>query len=672
MASSATHSPPRSRRVAGAESVDEPYLPRPRLTTRFAILGAVALALFAVLLLRVWALQVLSGTTYLKAAQDNQLRTLRLEAPRGAVVDRNGRVIVGNQARHAVEIWPADLPKTWPEARDELRALGAVLHVPPREMWHRIQARLGDAALPAVVKESIRQDQLVYLSERQDEFPGVRVVSRFERRYPYQSLLAQVLGHVGEIDKAQLEALGPRGYKLGDRIGQSGVEWAYDSYLRGRDGMATVRVDARGRPRSGIAIRRSQRPGNALKLTIDIRLQQAAERALTYGIGLARDAKQWHADGGAIVALDPRDGAVLAMASNPTYMPGVFNGRPDRKKLAPFLDAATAQRLNHPGLNRAIEGTYPPGSTFKPVTALAAMQARLLEPRALQPCTPTFESHGQTFSNWTPNYDRGMTLVEALSTSCDTYFYRIGETIWEQPETRGHPLQEWARKFGFGERTGIDLGPESAGLLPTPEWRRRTFTRKSDPCCWQIDRSWKPGDSIQLAIGQGDLLVTPLQMARLYALIANGGKLVFPHVTEDVEQPASNAEDTKVLRRFGARPPQPTGVDPAAIDLVRQGLWAATHSIEGTSSGVFGAFPVGIAGKTGTAEKVVDLPGYPPGHLESQSWWCGYGPYDNPTIVVCAVIENGGHGGTAAAPAALKVFERWFGRNGQVVSHASD
>jgi penicillin-binding protein 2 len=310
---------------------------------------------------------------------------------------------------------------------------------------------------------------------------------------------------------------------------------------------------------------------------------------------------------------------------------------------------------------------------MKPLTAIAGMQAHVLQPRSLIPCTPDYKSHGQTFNNWTTAYDRGMTLTEALASSCDTYFYRVGEDIFNLPKSAGHPLQDWGSTFGLGKPTGIDIGGEASGLLPTPEWRLRTYTKKTDPCCWAVDSLWKPGDSIQLAIGQKDIAVTPLQMTRLYALIANGGYLVTPHVVDDVEQPNSPSSETpKVLLRFGAQPPVKTRVDPAALRWVQQGLFAASHSVIGTSSGVFGSFPVPIAGKTGTAEKIVHVAGYPDPHTEDQAWWCGYGPYQNPKLVVCALIENGGHGGVAAAPAALKVFEQYFGKKGQITTHASD
>jgi penicillin-binding protein 2 len=357
------------------------------------------------------------------------------------------------------------------------------------------------------------------------------------------------------------------------------------------------------------------------------------------------------------------------MASYPTYQPSIFVGRPDAKKLAPLLNPAVAQRDNYPGINRALDAAYPPGSTFKPVTALAAMQENLVNPYALLPCTPTFTAYKQKFDNWTPLINTGMNLQTALAESCDTYFYELGRRFYVLPPDRGHPLQAWSNRFGLGEPTGIDLSPESQGLIPTPEWRRKTYAGSQFT---EVDRTWKPGYSIQLAIGQGQVTTTPLQMARFYALIANGGRLVTPHVADDVEQTASNGQPEKVLRRFAAQPPQALNVDAGALRNVQQGLYEATHATIGTSSGVFGSFPVAIAGKTGSAEKLTRLPGYPSPVNLTQSWWCGYGPYDAPTITVCAVIENGGHGGVAAAPAALKVFEQYFHTTASTTTHASD
>jgi len=654
-----------------SRTVDEPYRLTPQLAFRVAILAFLALGVFAVLFLRLWALQVLAGNKYLAQANDNRVRTLRIDAPRGAVLDRNGRVLVSNVAGTRVEIWPADLPKTWAAELSELRALAGVTGVPVRQMIARLNEHGNDPLTPVVVQSGLHQDQIFYLSEHRAQFPGIELADSWLRSYPYQSLAAQVLGYVGQISPSEYKQLKAQGYQPTDSIGQAGVELGYDKYLRGQDGTAQLTVDSLGRPKSPAKLELLPKPGYALRLTIDIRLQRAAERALRYGVQLARVSgiEGVHADGGSIVALDPRDGSILAMASYPTFKPSVFVGRADPQKLAPLLNPAVAQRDNYPGINRAIDAAYPPGSTFKPVTAPAAMQSGLVTPYEQIPCTPTFKAYKQTFNNWTPLIDTGMDLETALAESCDTYFYELGRRFYVLPPDRGHPLQGWANRFGLGESTGVDLSPESNGLIPTPEWRRQTY---AGPQFTEIDRTWKPGYSIQLAIGQGQVTVTPLQLARVYALIANGGNLVTPHVADDVEQTGANGQPVRVLSRLAAQPPQSAGVDPTALRFVQQGLYEATHASIGTSSGVFGAFPVPIAGKTGSAEKLQRLPGYPNPVNLTQSWWCGYGPFDAPTIVVCAVIENGGHGGTAAAPAALKVFQQYFHSTSTTTTHASD
>jgi penicillin-binding protein 2 len=284
------------------------------------------------------------------------------------------------------------------------------------------------------------------------------------------------------------------------------------------------------------------------------------------------------------------------------------------------------------------------------VTALAAISEGLLSPSALYPCTPTYSSpqdrSHRTFHNWDPNVDQGMTLETALQESCDTYFYRVGNEFYNLPADRGQPLQKWAEMFGLGAPTGVDVGPEAAGLVPTIGWRKRHFASA-------VDKLWKPGDSIELAVGQGDLLVTPLQMARVYAAIANGGKLVTPHVLDAVETPNGTPVAVPPLAA-----PKNLGLDPTALRDVQAGLWDATHVPTGTGYAVFSKFAVQIAGKTGTAEKVVSYPGFT--GLQDQSWWCGYGPFDKPSIVVCALIENGGFGADAAAPAAAQVFASYF------------
>jgi penicillin-binding protein 2 len=638
--------------------VEEPYRLTPQLALRVAILGSLALVVFAALFLRLWALQILSGEQYLRVAQNNQLRTLRLEPPRGKILDRNGLALVDNRAGTAVELWPADLPKTWEEERRELRHLSRIVDVPVREILERIKARKGDPLTPVTVKEGIREDQVIYLYEHREDFPGLQLARSYPRRYPHGPIASQILGYVGEVTKVQLERKDSP-YVPGDKVGQSGVEAAFDSWLRGIAGETKLRVDSLGNPRGQLTPARTPAPGSAIRLTLDVRLQRAAELALKEGIQRARDSECigcWYSNGGAIVALDPKDGSVLALASAPSFNPAIFTGRVTPQKLnAAGLSKETAEEKNFPALNRTLLG-YPPGSTFKPVTALAAMEEHLISPWSTLPCTGVYYSphdrndEPQAFYNWDRNVNTGMDLPTALAASCDTYFYALGDQFYALPPERGHPLQAWASRFGFGQPAGLDVGIESPGLLPTPEWRQKTFKSK-------LDRLWKPGDSVLLAIGQKDLLVTPLQMARFYALIANGGKLVTPHLLLSVERPG----EPGAAPFPPARAPQPVDVDAAALEVVRRGLFEATHSSVGTSTGIFGSFPVPIAGKTGTAEKILD-PGDGVQRNFDQAWWCGFGPYDDAKLVVCALIENGGHGGTVAAPAALRVFEEYFHR----------
>ena len=637
--------PTRTRFMPHDPRVEGPYRMTPQIALRLGVLGAVVLFVFAVLFFRLWALQVLAGERYLAAAQNNQLRTIRVEAPRGPIYDDRGRTLVGNRLALVVRVWPASLPR---RSRPRVfRRLSAILGEPLGDLQRRFrEQQRADPLKPVTLAEGVSTAVATYLRERQPDFPGLTIEKTYLRSYPRGPFAAQLLGHVGAVTPEQVKS---RRYRNGDHVGQSGVEAAYDRYLRGRAGFAQLRVDSLGRPRGRPRFSALWEQGLALRLTLDAKLQRAAEEALVDGIDVAHENEEWAADGGAIVALDPRTGAIRALASNPTFDPRVYVGKAKPNDLKPLLDQEAAKEANFPGLNRAIAGLYPPGSTWKPVTALAAMRERLVSAYSPLACTGSMEIDGTTFNNWNPYANESMTLREALAASCDTYFYQLGLDFYNLPPQYGSPLQKWASAFGFGKATGLDVGGEEAGLLPTPQWRRKTFES-------EIDKLWKSGDSVQLAIGQKDLLVTPLQMARFYALIANGGKLVVPHVVASVEQPGNRG----AVQRVFSPAPRAVHVQPDELRAVQDGLYQATHASYGTSSGVFASFPVQIAGKTGTAEKFVDLGDF--GRMMDQSWWCGYGPVGSAELVVCAVIENGGHGGTAAAPAALKVFESYFGK----------
>jgi penicillin-binding protein 2 len=625
--------------------VEEPYRVTPQAAVRIAILGIVAVTIFGVLFFRLWALQVISGERYLAEANNNQVRTSRLPAPRGSILDRNGDVLVSNIPGTAVQLWPAAFHEATPARQDRtLRRLSLLLGVPYREIKRDVAERGDDQLTPVTIKEGVGEKRIDFLLEHQNDFPGVQINQSYQRHYDEGGIAAQVLGYVSEISKEQLAARKGDGYAPGDRIGQTGIEAAYDTYLRGLSGIGRVSVDALGRVTGARQFQQLPEAGDNVRLTLDAGLQKTAEDALAYGIRLAHEDGKWAADGGALVAMDPNTGEILALASNPTFDPSIYTGRVDRRDLKKLADP----QANHPTLDRAVSGLYPPGSTFKPITALAGLQEGILSPDELIQCTGKEVIDGQTFTNWDPYADEPMNLTTALAASCDTYFYQVALRFYDRKDS---PLQKWARNMGFGRKTGVDIGPEERGLIPTPAWRRHYFKT-------EIDKIWTSGDSVQLAIGQGDVLVTPLQMTRFYAMLANGGKLVEPHIVKSVERPSTQGQPPVVLRPYAPKPPRDVRLNPTALRVVQEGLYDATHANYGTASGIFGSFPVEIAGKTGTAEKFVRLPGYQ--GLQDQAWWCGYGPYAKPKLAVCAMIENGGHGGVVAAPVALRVFEKFF------------
>ncbi len=430
------------------------------------MLGGVALLVFAVLFLRLWSLQVLSGDEYLNAAQNNQLRLVRVEAPRGPILDRHGRAIVSNVAGTAVRLWIGDMPK---EGRHELvQRLAQVLKVPTRALAREVDEGLEDPLTPITVKTSVGEEQVNYLYEHQAEFPGVEIAQIYLATTSTTRSQLTSSAMWGRSRRRSSSGFGARAIAREIGSGRPASRGRSTPYLRGEDGRAQIRVDSLGNQVSDIELRREPRAGYALRLTLDIRLQRAAEEALRYGIDLAHETDNWAANGGAIVALDPRDGAVLAMASAPTYKPSVYVGRVDPKKLEPLLLEEAAARANSPGLNRALAGLYPPGSTWKPVTALAGMQEHVFSAYESLQCSPVayYGLDRQRFQNWNPYVDRPMTLAEALAESCDTYFYEIGDRFYQRGKDGRTRMQQWARRFGFGAPTGLDIGGEEAGSAP--------------------------------------------------------------------------------------------------------------------------------------------------------------------------------------------------------------
>ena len=593
------------------------------LAVRVSILGGIAIAIFSVLFLRLWYVQILSGDKYRNEANDNRIREIRVQAPRGEILDRNGKVLVANRTELAVQVSPENLPPPGPVRSRELHRLADVTDMKPREI--RKALRDGDRAAPGgpvILKKGLGVDKIYYLRENQSSFPGVSVERVFTREYRQGAIAEHLFGNVGEVTAEQLKEARYAGLKPGDQVGQSGIEYEYDRYLRGKPGTDRIQVDALGRPTDQLRSKPAQ-AGDDIRLTIDSGLQAYGEGALA-SFGLP----------GAFVAMNVHDGSVLAMGSAPSFDPSIFTRRITQSQYR----ALTSRANDAPLANRAIQGLYPTGSTFKMITATAALQHKLISPDEIFNDTGTLKLDTLTLKNAGDVINGPINMSDALKVSSDIYFYNLG---LDAKASKGHGMiQDWARRYGLGASTGIDLPSEVDGLIPTPAWRNRLYREKL------TDRPWTAGDNVNLAVGQGDLEADPLQMAVAYAALGNGGTVVTPHVGDDVESVTG-----KVLEEIDPAPRRQIDISQTTRDAIMEGLTRAAMEPGGTSYPVFGNFPFDVAGKTGTAER----PNQP-----DQSWYIVLAPAKDPEIVVAVTLERGGFGVDTAAPIAARILERYF------------
>jgi penicillin-binding protein 2 len=599
----------------------------PQLAVRVAIIGGVALALFAVVFFRLWYLQVLSGDRYRAEANNNRVREITVQAPRGRIVDRNGRVLVDNRIAFAVTLSPDKLPDDRHGKKKLYSRLAGVLGMKQGEVDREVSEQLKLLPFsPATVKSDVEPAEYAYLLENADRFPGVQVEKVALRKYPFETVGAHLFGTVGEVTEDQLDDKRYRGVNQGARVGQSGIEYAYDRYLRGRDGANRVQVDALGNFRSQL---REAQPeaGRQLRLSVDYDVQRTGQQAL--GGSKA-----------AFVVMDVKTGEVRALGSSPSFDPNIFAKRIRQSDYTRLSDPDNGAPL----ANRAMQGLYPTGSTFKLITATAALQGGLITPDTVQYDGGSLRVGGVTFKNAGGVRHGAVALRKALSVSSDVFFYRLGQEANNAGD--GHLIQDWAKRLGLGRPTGIELPGETTGLIPTPEWRNKLFKKK------QTDRPWTVGDNINLSVGQGDVQVAPLQLAVAYAAIANGGYVVQPHLGERVED-----ADGRVIQEFNQPSRRKLDIKPAHRQAILDGLRMAASSAGGTSTGVFKDFPIPVAGKTGTAEKGAAR--------ADQSWYAGLAPYPNPRYVVVATFESGGFGAETAAPAVRRIMAELFGVKNQ-------
>jgi penicillin-binding protein 2 len=596
--------------------------PSGRLSLRIAVLGGVAVALFAVLFFRLWDLQVLSGSQYLAEAKNNRTREYKVIAPRGNVLDREGNVLVDNRTSLALQLNTQKLPEDPAEERAELERLGGLAQMPLRKVRRTIKEQEEVAAgAPITLRRDVGYDLVYYLEENQRRFPGVQVARVFVRAYPDGSRAAHVLGSVGEVSEEELKEAPYKGLEPGDEVGKGGVEYTYDRYLRGEPGLTKIQVNALGQPTpGGQLVSQPPSPGDNLKLTLDPDVQAAGEAALA-SRGLP----------GAFVTMNVDNGEILGLGSAPTYDPAVFT----RPMTQAQVDALYRDPVAAPLTDRATQGLYPTGSTFKIITAMAALEGGFVTPGEAIYDGGSLTVGGQEFQNAGGAAFGSVSLVPALQVSSDVYFYTLGLRMNETND-----LQSWAGRLGIGRPSGLDLPEQEEGLVPSRQWRDQLYKEG------ETERPWSVGDNIQLATGQGDLQTNPLQMAIAYAALANGGTIVTPHVGLEVEDAAG-----RVLKEFDPPARRHVHMDAGYREAILEGLHEAAQTPGGTSYAVFGGFPVPVAGKTGTAERV--------GHAD-QSWYLVLAPYPNPRIVTAVTFEEGGFGAESAAPAALQILEAYF------------
>ncbi len=574
---------------------------REALEHRLTVIFAVIAALLATLAIRLWQIQVVQGEYFLRLSEENRVRITTVTAPRGLIVDQHGRTVVANRPAFTVALLPTevrDLPR-------EIPVLAHLLSMAPAEIARKLAEPRDRPFAPVRLRRDVPKAVVAAIEESRLDLPGVLVEVEPVREYLHRALAAHLLGYLGEISDRELRTLRLLGYEPGELIGKDGVERVYDRHLRGRNGEIQAEVDAQGRPLRTLRTLPAV-PGNTVVLGLNLEAQQAAEEGLGNRTG-------------AVVALDPRSGAIVALASHPAFDPDIF---------AAGITAAAWTRLvqdpARPLVDRAIQGEYPIGSVFKIVTASAALELGLVRPETRFYCPGFYNLGGRIFHDHEPH--DSLSFLDAIAKSCNVVFWTLS-----RPVGPDH-LAEFAHMYGLGAGTGIDLPQESTGVIPDPDWKKRVQKQE-----------WYPGDTLNTAVGQGYVLATPLQVARMLAAVANGGVLVTPHAVTEVR-----SLQGRTLLRVNPSPRGRVRLSAQTMAVLQAGLAAVVT--RGTASSI--QIPgLAVAGKTGTAESTRGRP---------YAWFAGYAPAAAPSLVVVALVENVGFGAEFAAPIVQRVFEAAF------------
>lgn len=570
------------------------------------------LLIFLILGARLWQLQIIQGAEYALKAENNRVRTVELIAPRGMILDRNDEVLAEHRSSFTVLLYRESIT----DPAETIRFLSEKLGVNSEDVESKLRrSRETGLYRPIVVKEEAGIEDISVIEAHRRDHPEIQLVPEPLRSYPDGKLAAHLLGYIGEVTEEELDkGLFPSAHS-GSLVGQSGIERKYNELLVGRNGERLVLVDSRGREVEQLDQPDDRKPvtGGTVRLTLDKELQSVAEEALEGKVG-------------AIVAMNPLDGEILAMASAPSFDPNAFATRLSYKDWNALLEDP-----DHPLQNRCIQNSYAPGSIFKLIMAEAGLETGFLDKDTFVDCEGTAVYYGRVFHCVTDGHGR-IGLENAIAKSCNIFFYELGKRLGISR------IAEHAAIMGLGEKTGIDLPGERSGIVPSPQWKRRT---QEEP--------WFLGETIPVSIGQGALSVTPLQILRAVSVFANGGNLVTPHLLFSAEK----------LKEEPQWPPTPIHLSETTLSRIREGMW---RSVNAGGTGYHAAIPgLGICGKTGTAQIVSkETQKRIPGVVDDHAWFVGFGTRENPEIAVVVFIERGGTGGTAAAPLARKIFKAFY------------
>jgi len=584
---------------------------------------AVIVAAFFVLLFRFWYLQIKEHAYYNELSLNNATRLIKAVAPRGIIYDRLGIKIAENRPGFDLYIVPEDV-KDWEMTG---RTLSALIDIDEETINERVEKSKKRPAFQAVkLKEDLTWDETVKIESFKFEIPGIMLDVAPKRSYVFSEATAHLLGYLGEISEKELKERETEGaeYSPGDLTGKYGIEKFYEKELRGVDGGKELEVDAHGR-KIRVVNWIPPYPGNNMKLTIDIKTQVAAWIAMKDRVGAA-------------VAMDPKTGRILAMVSTPTFDPNALSTGVTRDEWREIIE----NPLNVMN-NRAVQGQYPPASTYKPIHAAAALEEGIITPQTKIFSGPSYWFAGRAYRDWKEEGHGIINVHRAIVESSDTFFYQVGLKLGIDR------LADYTKKFGFGTKTGVPIHNEKAGLVPSSEWKKKTYKTP-----------WYEGETISVSVGQGYMLTTPLQLLNAYAAIANGGTLWKPLLVEEITTP-----DGKVVSRAAAEKRGELGISEKTMSHVREGLRGVTHDEGGTARFLSRTTDLKIAGKTGTAQvsklikrtKNVESIAY---KYRDHAWFAGFAPYDDPEIAVVVIVEHGGFGASAAAPVAKELFQAYF------------